>query len=194
MMKNNLIDLIFEICNLLNIPAVIIGGLALPAYNVARTTLDIDISIYIRTQEELDQFIKKLNEHGIETKQVPKKHHDLFTIFGKSSEAEIWLKPCDAFEWDDEMISKRKKFYKKIYVLSVEDFILTKFLRMDRSAIDIQDIIQIIINNHESINWDYLIYRLKNNHSLLQFNSIIETILKEYPVKIPEKIIQEFKN
>jgi len=37
-----------------NVPIVLIGRLALPAYNVARTTLDLDICIYITSQEELN--------------------------------------------------------------------------------------------------------------------------------------------
>jgi hypothetical protein len=179
MTHNNLIDIVFEIVSELNIPAVII---------------DIHISIFFRTQDELDNFIKKLNDYGFETKQLPRIEHDLFTIFGHSSEAEIWLKPCDAFEWDEEMASRRMRFFKKIYVLSKEDYILTKFLRMDRSSIDLQDIIQIIVNNYESINWNYLIFRLKSYNAFNQFDEIIEKIKKENPMIIPEQIIRLFSS
>jgi hypothetical protein len=48
-MKNSVLNSIFEISKNLNIPIVILGGLALPAYNVARTTIDINISIFVKT-------------------------------------------------------------------------------------------------------------------------------------------------
>jgi murein endopeptidase len=48
---NSFINRIVELASNIGIPTVLIGGLALPAYNVARTTLDIDICIYVTTQE-----------------------------------------------------------------------------------------------------------------------------------------------
>lgn len=170
---------IFNITKELNIVSVILGGLALPAYNVARSTIDIDISIHIDSQEQLNEFIHKLSEIGYRTVQNPKINHDLFTIFGKSNEAEIWLKPCDAFSWDDEMVSRRIEFKDNLYVLSKEDFILTKLARMDRSSVDIQDIIQILIANIEGIDWDYLFLRLKQNNLELAFKDVLEALLSE---------------
>jgi hypothetical protein len=143
------------------ITTVIIGGLALPAYNVARTTLDIDICIKIKTQEQLDIFIEALKEKEIKTKQQPKIDHDLFRVFGKNNEAEIWLKPCDTFQWDDQMVDKIQLFFGKVYVLAVEDYILTKLARSDRTSTDIDDILKIIIANKDSLNWEYLHFRLK---------------------------------
>ena len=43
---------------------------------------------------------------NVYTHQNPKIDKDLFTVFGYNNEAEIWLKPCDAFRWDKEMIDK----------------------------------------------------------------------------------------
>lgn len=160
-MINDLVQIIFDIAAHCKIPSVIIGGLALPAYNVARTTLDIDISIYTKTQKDLNYFIVSLSEQEIITKQKPKINQDLFTVFGKLGEAEIWLKPCDVFKWDSQMVEKIQKFLPNIYVLAVEDYILTKLARSDRSAIDIDDILQILIANKNKIDWQYLNYRLK---------------------------------
>ncbi|MHA1658425.1 MAG: hypothetical protein ACTSUT_04790 [Promethearchaeota archaeon] len=63
-MTKNIIQIIFKTASALNIPAVIIGGLALPAYNVSRSTLDIDVCIHVETQEILDQFMDNLKKNN----------------------------------------------------------------------------------------------------------------------------------
>ncbi|MBA7645751.1 hypothetical protein ES703_53509 [subsurface metagenome] len=160
-MISNILQIILDVASHYKITTVIIGGLALPAYNVARTTLDIDVCIKIESNEQLNSFIEALKEKEINTKQQPKIDHDLFTVFGKNSEAEIWLKPCDAFQWDDQMVDKIQLFFGDVYVLAVEDYILTKLARSDRSSIDIDDVLRIIIANKNSLDWDYFLFRIK---------------------------------
>jgi len=196
-LENNLLHTIFEVSSQLKIPAVIIGGLALPAYNVARTTLDIDISVSINSQEELDEFLKFLKEKNIFTKQHPKIEHILFTVFGMNSEAEIWLKPCDAFHWDEEMVKNIQKFFENVFVLSVEDFLLSKLARMDRSAIDISDIIKILISTKNSLNWKYFRYRLE----WVGLENDFKDILKGFELdsnletrEISKEILNKFNN
>jgi len=157
---NNFIKKIIESGSNIGIPTVIIGGLALPAYNVARSTLDIDICIYVDSQDQLNKFVTNLKKKNIYTKQKPKITHDLFVVFEKKNEAEIWLKPCDAFDWDKKMLNKTRSFQENLEVLAVEDFIITKLGRTDRSSIDISDILQILIANKDNIDWKYLQYRL----------------------------------
>lgn len=160
-MISKILQIILDLTTQYKITTVIIGGLALPAYNVARTTLDIDICIKIKSQEQLNTFIEALKENEINTKQQPKIDHDLFTVFGKNNEAEIWLKPCDAFQWDDQMVEKIQLFFGGVYVLAIEDYILTKLARSDRSSVDIDDILNIIITNRDSIDWEYFRFRIK---------------------------------
>lgn len=74
-----------------------------------------------------------MNQNEISTVQKPKINRNLFTVFGKFGEAEIWLKPCDAFHWDEQMVGKIQKLFDNVYVLAVEDYILTKLGRSDRS-------------------------------------------------------------
>ena len=112
-MEIKLTQIIFSEATRLKIPAIILGGLALPAYNVFRTTIDIDICIYVNSQEVLDEFIIALKNNNIETLQQPKIEHDLFTVFGQNYEAEIWLKPCDAFSWDLQMVERIQKIKAK---------------------------------------------------------------------------------
>ena len=189
---------IFDKASQLKIPIVVIGGLALPAYEVARTTLDIDISINISTQEQLNQFLLELKQEGIKTLQNPKLDQDLFTVFGFKNEAEIWLKPCDAFEWDKEMTKKIKIYFGNIYVLALEDYILTKLARSDRSSTDISDILQILINNYNEIDWAYFRFRLNWARLENDFKEILHGIeleinedLKKILIKISERMNQK---
>lgn len=193
---NRLINSFFEVTTELEIDSVIIGGLALPAYKIARSTLDIDISINVKSQHKLNKLVEKLEKRRIKTQQNPKIKHDLFTIFGKGSEAEVWLKPCDAFEWDQKMIEHTTKFKKNISVLSIEDFILTKLARSDRSSTDVNDIIQILIANSQNINWNYLHYRLK----WVNIKKDFEILLEEFSLKasseyhdIANKIVKQYQ-
>ena len=160
-MISDLLQAIINSAASCDLPIVIIGGLALPAYNIARSTLDLDICIYVKNQEDLNEFINNLKKGEITTIQAPKINHNLFTVFGKGGEAEIWLQPCDTFHWDEKMINRIQNFYSNVHVLAVEDYILTKLARSDRSSTDINDILQILIANTKTIDWEYLIYRLK---------------------------------
>ncbi|MHA1488952.1 MAG: DUF6036 family nucleotidyltransferase [Promethearchaeota archaeon] len=174
-MENKLTQTIFSEATHLKIPAIILGGLALPAYNVARTTLDIDICVYIESQEKLNLFIKKLKQNGISTVQDPKIEHDLFTVFGKNNEAKIWLRPCDAFSWDQQMVEKIRLFSENIFVLAIEDYILTKLARLDRSSTDLSDILQLLIANKDKIDWEYLRFRLKWKDLTNDFKEILKS-------------------
>ena len=173
-MISDLLQIILDIASQLKITSVIIGGLALPAYKVARTTLDIDICINIKSQEKLDLFIKFLEENDINTIQNPKLDQDLFTVFGKNNEAEIWLKPCDAFNWDEQMVANIQPFFESVKVLAVEDYILTKIARIDRSSTDISDILQILIANKDRLDWKYLQFRLKWANIEIDFKEILK--------------------
>ena len=196
-MISDLLQTILKTAADCNVPIVLIGGLALPAYNVARTTLDIDICIYIISQEELNQFIEALNQNEIITVQKPKISHNLFTVFGKLGEAEIWLKPCDVFHWDEQMVEKTQNFFDNVYVLAVEDYILTKLGRSDRSSIDISDILQILIANKDKLDWNYLRFRLK----WIGLESDFKEILKGFRLdfnnnlrNISKEILDKFLN
>ena len=195
-MTNDLLQTIFDIAAHRKIPTVLIGGLALPAYNIARTTLDIDICINFKSQEKLNQFIEALNQNDIFTVQKPKIDHDFFTIFGKHNEAEIWLKPCDAFHWDDQMVEKIQNFFANVYVLAVEDYILTKLARSDRSSIDISDILKILIANKDKIDMEYLHFRLKWTGLESDFKEILKGFtldLNNNLRNISKEILDKFK-
>ncbi len=196
-MISKFLQTILDVASHLKITTAIIGGLALPAYNVARTTLDIDICIKIESQTQLNLFIETLKEKEINTKQQPKIDHDLFTVFGKRSEAEIWLKPCDAFQWDEQMVEKIQLFFGDVYVLAVEDYILTKLARSDRSSIDIDDILKIIIANKDTLDWKYFHFRLNWVGLENDFKEIIRAFELDFNNNIrniSSDILDKFKN
>jgi hypothetical protein len=196
--SERILKIIFKEASHLRIPIVIIGGLALPAYHVARTTLDIDIAIHVSNQKQLDQFLSDLKKEGLTTHQNPKLGQDLFTVYGFKNEAEIWLKPCDAFEWDNEMVNKIKPYYENTHVLALEDFFLTKLARTDRSSTDISDVLQLLINNYNEIDWEYFRYRLRWANLEPDIKNILRGIeldinedLKNILTQISEKINQK---
>jgi len=51
MLINDFFKTIINVAEQISIPNVVIGGLALPAYNITRTTLDIDLCIHVSSQE-----------------------------------------------------------------------------------------------------------------------------------------------
>ena len=61
-----------------------------------------------------------------------------------------------------------------VHVLAIEDFILTKLARGDRSSTDIDDIIQLLIANKDNIDREYLHYRLRWMDLLSDFNEILK--------------------
>ncbi len=196
-MISDFLQIIIDTASHLKITSVIIGGLALPAYKVARTTLDIDICINIKSQEKLNLFIKSLNEKDISTIQNPKLDQDLFTVFGKNNEAEIWLKPCDAFNWDEQMVAKIQLFFESVKVLAVEDYLLTKIARADRSSTDISDVLQILIANKDRLDWKYLQFRLKWANIENDFKEILkgfELDFDNHIRDISKEILDKFNN
>lgn len=121
----------------------------------------------------------------------------MIIVFGRSNEAEIWLKPCDAFGWDKKMLENTIQFQNNFDVLSVEDFILTKLARADRSSTDINDILQILIANKKNIDWEYLHYRLKWIDLVEDFKEILHAFTLEFDQQyknLSKEIIEKFKD
>ncbi|MBA7539046.1 hypothetical protein ES705_31324 [subsurface metagenome] len=72
------------------------------------------------------------------------------------------------------MVDKIQLFFGDVYVLAVEDYILTKLARSDRSSIDNDDVLKIIIANKDSLDWDYLHFRIKWADLENDFNEIVK--------------------
>lgn len=68
---SKILSRLVECANKISLVHVVIGGLALPAYNVVRASYDVDFCIAVKNQEELDKFLSILNKNGIKTQQRP---------------------------------------------------------------------------------------------------------------------------
>ncbi len=186
----DLFQILFEVCTSLNMTGVIVGGYALPAYKVFRTTVDRDFCVYAKNQERLDDFVRHLATRGIRTAQQPKMGHLLFYVFSDFGEAEIWLSPIGDLPWDEKMAKRVREFHSNYRVLSIEDFLCAKLARQDRSSTDFKDILQVIEQNVQDIDLEYLEFRLEWASLLPDFFELIqsERVKQKYEKVFPELI------
>ncbi|MFQ5976525.1 MAG: DUF6036 family nucleotidyltransferase [Candidatus Heimdallarchaeota archaeon] len=172
-------------CKTVGLDWALVGGMALPAYGVTRTTLDLDVAISFNSSTEISDFLSELQQHKVQTLQNPQLEHLVFVIFSieLKDEAGIWLAPCDAFGWDDEIINRIQPVEgdPNLRVLSPEDFILTKLARDDRSYIDIQDVLQILLAQQLSIDWSYLLTRASQQGIKSDLQEILQLIIQQNP-------------
>jgi hypothetical protein len=159
--------------------------MALPAYGVTRTTLDLDVAISFSASSEISDFLNELQKNKVKTLQNPQLEHLVFTVFSTElkDEAEIWLAPCDAFSWDEEILSRIQTVEgdPNLRVLSPEDFILTKLARDDRSYVDIQDVLQILLAQQQLIDWNYLLTRASQQGVKSELQEILQLITQQNP-------------
>jgi len=146
-----------------NIPYMIIGGYALPFYGRVRTTLDIDIAVAVKTEQELNQLRKWLQGIGVEvTVYSPNNPVLVIVDHEEKVEAELWLKP-DGITFDNETLKRRKKakLGKNIsaWIISPEDFIVNKLARPDRGAVDEQDVKSVLVRQAGKLDNKYLVKR-----------------------------------
>lgn len=94
------------------------------------------------------------------------------------------------------MLKKVRPFFQNVNVLSIEDYILSKLARTDRSSIDISDIINLLIANKKKIDWNYLNYRLNWMELLDDFKKIIKGFEMDYNTNsnnFSKEILEKFE-
>lgn len=158
------------------LPYMIIGGYALPFYGRVRTTLDIDIAVAVKTEQELSQLRKWLQSIGVEvTLYSPNNPVLVIADREEKVEAELWLKP-DGIIFDNETLKRRRKatLSKTIsaWIISPEDFIVNKLARPDRGAVDEQDVKSVLVRQAGKLDNNYLTKRARQADVL----AILETI------------------
>jgi hypothetical protein len=159
-----------------NVPYMIIGGYALPFYGRIRTTVDIDIAVAIKSEEELNQFLNSLKSADFEpTAYSPL--NPLIIILDRKEKIEIeaWLRP-DGIVFDNETLERRKKVKMDAniwaWIVSAEDFIVNKLARPDRGVTDEQDVKSVLIRQENKLDNEYLQRRAKEAGVL----TILQTI------------------
>ena len=159
-----------------NVPYMIIGGYALPFYGRIRATLDIDLAVAIRTEQELDQLRKWLQAINIEVTLYAPDNPVMVIVDRKEKvEAELWLKP-DGVTFDNETLKRRRKaeLGKNVsaWIISPEDFIVNKLARPDRGAVDEQDVKSVLVRQAGKLDNEYLTKRARQAEVL----TILQTI------------------
>ena len=157
---------------------MIIGGYALPLYGRIRTTIDIDIAVLIKTNEELNQlriWLQSINFEMVQSSIL----NPLIVIIDqiKKIEIELWLKP-DGIVFDEETLDRRRKtkLDEKIeaWFISPEDFIVNKLARPDRSVVDEQDVKSVLVRQKDKLDYEYLEKRAQKAGVLTILHTIEE--------------------
>lgn len=149
-----------------NVPYMIIGGYALPYYGRIRTTIDLDLAVAIKTEEELNQLLNWLQSIDFEA-TVYSPSNPLIVILDQKEkvEIELWLKP-DGIVFDDETLRRRRRVKLdaniETWVVSPEDFIVNKLARPDRGVIDEQDVKSVLVRQEGKLDKEYLEKRARD--------------------------------
>lgn len=143
-----------------NVPYMIIGGYALPFYGRIRATLDIDLAVAVKTEEELKRLQEWLRSISFEvTVYSPLNPYMVVLDREEKIEMELWLKP-DGIVFDEETLRRRRRVKLdenlEAWIISPEDFIVNKLARPDRGVIDEQDVKSVLIRQRGNLDMEYL--------------------------------------
>ncbi len=143
-----------------NIPYMIIGGYALPFYGRIRTTVDIDLAVAIPSDKEFEHLLASLRSADFEP-TLCSPNNPLIVVVDRvrKIEMELWLRP-DGIIFDDETMKRRRKAKLdrdlNFWIVSAEDFIVSKLARPDRGAIDEQDVKSVLVRQGAQLDVKYL--------------------------------------
>ncbi len=157
---------------------MIIGDYALPFYGRIRTTVDLDIAVAIETQKRFSYLLNLLRAADFEPTVCSPNEPLIVVDRQEKIEFEVWTKP-DGVIFDDETLRRRRKARLSedisAWIVSPEDFIVTKLARSNRGVIDEQDVKSVLVRQEGNINWKYLEKRAKEAEVL----TILKTIQNE---------------
>ena len=144
---------------------MVIGGYALPFYGRIRTTIDLDLAVAIKTEDNFASFLNLLRTAGFEP-TICSPRNPLILVVDQTEriELELWTKP-DGIVFDEETLKRRRKAEINqdisAWLVSPEDFIVTKLARPDRGVIDEQDVTSVLVRQDSKLDEQYLEKRAK---------------------------------
>ena len=138
---------------------MIIGGFALPSYGAIRATADLDLAVRIQTPQEFQAFLLKAERSGFKPSTASFSNPVVVLSDQKTGmEVELWLRP-DGVVWDQETLERRNRIRigsSDLYVVSPEDFIVSKLARPDRGVQDEKDVKSVLVRMERTIDRQYL--------------------------------------
>jgi hypothetical protein len=154
------------------------GSVAMGVYIVPRATRDFDFVVYLQPKD-VDNFVSNFQEgYYCDADAVTEavKHHSLFNIIDHSSGYKadfVILKNEDYRQLEFKRRVKMEYFDKTIYLVSVEDLLLSKLIWIQelQSAVQMEDIKN--LSQLETLDWAY-IYEWIKKLKLQTFNLIKE--------------------
>ena len=139
---------------------MIIGGYALPFYGRIRTTVYLDLAVAVQTQNKFDSLISLLKAADFEPTICSPRNPLILVVDRKERvELELWTKP-DGIVLNKETLQRRQKAKLSedfsAWIVSPEDFIVTKLARPDRGATDEQDVKSVLVRQEDKLDSQYL--------------------------------------
>lgn len=138
---------------------MMIGGFALPSYGAIRSTVDLDVAVRIPGPIEFDSFVGRAGRFGYEPGFSSFSNPvNLFKDEKTGLEVEFWTRP-DGIEWDRETLRRRRRARAgkvEFWIVSPEDFIVSKLGRPDRGVQDEKDVKSVLARLGRSIDRKYL--------------------------------------
>jgi len=154
---------------------MIIGGYALPFYGRIRTTLDIDVAVALPNEDDFNAFCEdaKKEDYSVYLGSYENPvcvFHDRVTDY----EVEVWSRP-DGVEWDRGTLERRREVRIAgigVWIISPEDFIVSKLARPDRGVGDEQDVKSVLERDDVKLDWRYLEERAERAGVLVLLDTI----------------------
>jgi len=145
----------------MQIPHMLIGGNALPAYGQIRATQDLDLAIAVEYGDSV-KLQKHLQQLGYQLPSEPDEKARVFfvTDLENMMEIELWTKP-DGVVFDKELLRRRIKVRPfdddfEIFAIGPEDFIVNKLARKHRGVQDEQDVASVLKLQKGKLDYAYL--------------------------------------
>jgi len=156
-------DLLSKVASILDgtgIDYLVLGGFALPSYGAIRSTVDLDVAVRIGTEKEFGVFVRAFEKAGFGSGSVGSFSNPVcvFSEGRTGLEVELWLRP-DGIKWDSETLRRRRKARigsAEVWLVSPEDYVVTKLTRPDRGVQDEKDVKSVLERLRGSLDTKYL--------------------------------------
>jgi predicted nucleotidyltransferase len=161
---------------------MVIGGFALPSFGPVRTTVDVDLAVKVDSAKESERLVARASAENF-MPGVASYSNPVCVLLDKKTglEVELWLRP-DGVEWDRETLRKRRRVRTggvKAWVISPEDFIVSKLARPDRGVQDEKDVAGVLARLGVFLDRSYLNKRARRAGVLPVLEAISRAVSKE---------------